>query len=259
MTNPNQPPPTTPGSPIWGEPTPAQTATPMAKKKTKRGIIIGATAGVLALCCGIGAIAAAMGGSDKDPSHTAAGVENGAGSTGKPAIAPARTTPKLPAGSVTDTGTLLVGTDIAAGTYRGLNCRYWARLKDASGDFDSILANGNVAPDELLTVTILSSDYAFNNSCASLQPIASVAAAASSNSSSVFGILAVGKDIQPGTWRGTATGHCYWARLSGFTGDFEDILANDNVSAGEKFTVAVKPSDKGLQIGSACGPLTKIG
>jgi hypothetical protein len=262
MTNPNQPPPIIPGSPEWGAP-PVPVLPPKAKKTRPAVIVIGVTAGVLALCCGIGVIAAATSGQDPKPTNThpvVAGVENAAASAGKaaPPPAPVKTTPALPPGTVTDTGTLLVGTDIVAGTYRGLGCRYWARLKNANGDLDSILANGNVGSEELLTVTILGSDYAFQNSCGSLQPIASVPTVASSNSSSVFGTLAVGKDIQPGTWWGTATGHCYWARLSGFTGGLDDVLANDNVSGGEKFTVTVKASDKGLEVGSDCGPLTKL-
>ena len=38
----------------------------------------------------------------------------------------------------------------------------------------------------------------------------------------------VGSDIQPGTYRNAGNETCYWARLSGFGGTVEDIIANDN-------------------------------
>ena len=63
----------------------------------------------------------------------------------QPADEPAE---ELPPGTVTQKGTLLVGKDIPAGTYRGVECGYWERVKDASGEVDAILANGNVGSDE---------------------------------------------------------------------------------------------------------------
>ena len=38
----------------------------------------------------------------------------------------------------------------------------------------------------------------------------------------------VGTDIQPGTYRNDGTQSCYWARMSGFGGTTDDIIANDN-------------------------------
>lgn len=72
-----------------------------------------------------------------------------------------------PASSFGD-GTFVVGTDVVAGTYKttgsatsGLPC-YWARLKNTSGDFSAIIANGN--PTGPTTVTISRSDGAFETS-----------------------------------------------------------------------------------------------
>lgn len=61
-------------------------------------------------------------------------------------------------------GTYDVGTDpgeIAPGTYRtsGASWCYWARLKDTTGDFSSIIANGNA--NGSTSVTIKSGDGAF--------------------------------------------------------------------------------------------------
>jgi hypothetical protein len=53
--------------------------------------------------------------------------------------------PPGPAVAIPADGTWLVGTDIKPGTYRSSpdgDC-YWARLKNTSGDFEAILANGN--------------------------------------------------------------------------------------------------------------------
>lgn len=60
-------------------------------------------------------------------------------------------------------GIYLVGTDMKPGTYRGtltssMGLGYWARLKDATGSFDSIIANGT--PTGPFVLTIKSSDYA---------------------------------------------------------------------------------------------------
>lgn len=38
----------------------------------------------------------------------------------------------------------------------------------------------------------------------------------------------VGMDIEPGTYRSEDASICYWARLSGFTGELDDIIANGN-------------------------------
>src|SRR5215208_6063504 len=53
----------------------------------------------------------------------------------------------------------------------------------------------------------------------------------------------VGKDIQAGTYR-TRTGSsgCYYARLSGFSGDLGEILHNDNTDA--PAVVTIEAADK---------------
>ena len=60
------------------------------------------------------------------------------------------------------------------------------------------------------------------------------------------GMWLVGADIQPGTYETTTAGtdilsSCYWARLSGTSGDFKEILTNDNVSG--HGIVTIKPTD----------------
>jgi hypothetical protein len=64
-------------------------------------------------------------------------------------------------------GTYVVGTDIVAGTYKttgsssSVPC-YWARLRNTSGEFSAIIANGD--PSGPTTVTISKSDGAFETS-----------------------------------------------------------------------------------------------
>ncbi len=70
--------------------------------------------------------------------------------------------PPEPAAAIPDDGTWLVGTDVKPGTYRSSSdgdC-YWARLKNTSGDFEAILANGNGGNQ---VVTIKKSDKAFES------------------------------------------------------------------------------------------------
>jgi hypothetical protein len=68
--------------------------------------------------------------------------------TAKP-VPPKKPEEPGPAISFAGDGEYLVGTDIAAGTYKtagadgSFGC-YWARLKDASGEFDAIIANNNL-------------------------------------------------------------------------------------------------------------------
>lgn len=65
------------------------------------------------------------------------------------------------------------------------------------------------------------------------------------------GMQIVGKDIQPGTYRTRkrAPG-CYWARLSGFSGELGDLLSNGNESG--PAIVTIGSSDKGFE-SRGCG------
>ena len=69
------------------------------------------------------------------------------------------------------------------------------------------------------------------------------------------GVHVVGVDIAPGTYRGSPSGSCYWARLSGFSGELDDIIANDNSEAP---IVTISASDVGFE-SSRCGTWTRIG
>lgn len=59
-------------------------------------------------------------------------------------------------------------------------------------------------------------------------------------------------EVKPGTYTTTADGRCYWARLKGFDGDLESILANGNLKPGERGRLTVKQSDKGVELTGDC-------
>lgn len=69
------------------------------------------------------------------------------------------------------------------------------------------------------------------------------------------GTWRVGTDIQPGRYESTVTGFCYWERLSGFSGESDDRIANGIASSGERLLVDIDPTDAGFEVRAGCGPL----
>ena len=71
------------------------------------------------------------------------------------------------------------------------------------------------------------------------------------------GTYKVGTDIQPDIYVGrTGTGvfdSCYWARLSGATGEFDEIIANDSPVG--QFYVEIKATDAYFQTGCEITPI----
>ncbi|MEU5434500.1 hypothetical protein AB0G73_14150 [Streptomyces sp. NPDC020719] len=64
------------------------------------------------------------------------------------------------------------------------------------------------------------------------------------------GTYVVGKDIKPGTYRTNgpeddAFPNCYWARLSGTSGEFNEIIANANTAG--PTTVTISAADRAFQ------------
>ncbi|WP_439690667.1 hypothetical protein ACRQ4C_07345 [Curtobacterium sp. SP.BCp] len=132
--------------------------------------------------------------------------------------------PKL-SGSATAGGTLTT----TSGTWNtsGLSVRYqWLRngsiVKDqtkrtypvSSADYGATLAS---------RVIVSKSGYADGSARSAVTgKIGRPAAAFSGN-----GVFAVGSKIKPGTYFSSNTRGCYWERLSGASGDFEDVIEND--------------------------------
>jgi len=165
---------------------------------------------------------------------------------------PASTTTTIP-GSFGAGKKSIGGSGIAPGRYMSLNASscYWERLRDFSGNLSGIIANDNSSGSHLI-VDISASDVGFNSSrCGTWFPYA-----AKPPSSISDGVWSVGDEMQVGTWSATFTTSCYWARLSGFGGTLEEILANDNETSSA--IVQIQPGDVGF-LSSRCGAWTKIG
>ena len=70
------------------------------------------------------------------------------------------------------------------------------------------------------------------------------------------GTWLVGSDISHGLYRTIPTDYCYWARLSGLSGELDDILANDNTDA--PTYVQILETDTAFE-SSGCGEWTLAG
>lgn len=59
----------------------------------------------------------------------------------------------------------------------------------------------------------------------------------------------IGEDVQPGIYRSTGDSFCYWARLRGFSGELDDIIAN---GTNTPEIVAISSTDVGFEA-QGCG------
>lgn len=71
------------------------------------------------------------------------------------------------------------------------------------------------------------------------------------------GLWKVGSEIEPGTYvtkadEGGVFDSCYVARLSGFSGEFDDIIANDNIDAGSRSRITIDEDDVGVEFSGEC-------
>ena len=157
-------------------------------------------------------------------------------------------------------GTWLVNTEIAPGRYfsnPSAGC-YWARLSGTGGTLAEILANEITvfnSPQEI--VDISSSDYAFTSSnCGTWSRSPLPAPVAGSIPPCRW---LVGQQIQAGEYVADVQSGCYWARLSGFGGELDDIVANDIHLAAGRQIISISSSDEGFYSNSNCGTWSRLG
>ena len=156
-------------------------------------------------------------------------------------------------------GTYLVGSEIAAGTYvtnSATDFCYWERVSGFDGSLDSIVANDIGFGQRI--VTISATDVGFTTSrCGTWIRLVDLKTSAKTTMPD-SGVLAVGQQVKPGLYRAQdGNGGCYWATLSGFSGDLDSIIDND-------FTYDAQPIMRvpawavGVEV-SGCGTWTRIG
>lgn len=179
------------------------------------------------------------------------------GAAQQPPAAPQESLPPSAGAPAFAEGTKVVGADIAPGTYRtraaASGC-YWARLSGFGGTLGEVLANGNSSGP--VVVTIEPGDAGFESRrCGSWTTDFSSITSSQTDPFAGEGIYIVGTDVAPGTWRAQTAAGCYWARLRGFSGRLNDIIANGNPAGGSAI-VTIAASDKGFTT-SRCGTWTR--
>ena len=143
-------------------------------------------------------------------------------------------------------GIYVVGDDIEPGIYRSEGgVIYFARLSGFSGELDDILANGAL-PSGPVYVEIKSTDAAFKTEgSGKWRKINLDEYIGAMLTSFGDGWYIVGKDIMPGKYRSNY-GCTYWARLKGFSGELNSIIANSAMDEGTVI-IEIKSSDFGFQ------------
>lgn len=230
---------------------------PVKKKHTKRNIGCLAIIALIVLAIIISA-ATSNSGSAKTTASSATTVPTTTTISKSTPISDVKPTPTAkpkPAFATFGDGMFQVGKDIQPGTYRtregSANC-YYSRLSGFTGALGEILANDNT--DAPAVVTIAAGDKGFQStSCGTWT--ADLSQITQSKTSFGDGEYIVGTDIEPGTYKSSGSAGCYYARLSGFGGSTDEVLANDNTDVSA--IVTIDAGDKGFQA-TRCGTWTKM-
>ncbi|MDT0274672.1 hypothetical protein [Blastococcus goldschmidtiae] len=160
-----------------------------------------------------------------------------------------------PRPTVTRDGTFRVGAEIGAGTYvsqASSDFCYWERRSYAGDDFEGIIANDLGGGQRI--VRIASTDRYFTTSgCGSWTRLVPLAVPRVSVGG---GMVAVGEHLRPGLYEAPGTSTCYWARLSGFSGDLDDVIDN-HFGAGQQY-VQIYGADAGF-VSDDCGTWRRVG
>ncbi len=149
-----------------------------------------------------------------------------------------------------------VGSQVQPGRYYtnpGAGC-YWERRSNDSDDLAGILANSFLSGDhaqEIVDVATTDRYFRVDEDCGQWSgsyryPLGDFIAP---------GQWLVREQISPGTWRITdnaASGLCYWARLSAFSGEIDDIIDNGLIEQGEEVIFSIGEDDVGFSLDADC-------
>ena len=152
------------------------------------------------------------GGSSKNSNSSMNNSTNNSTSTASSETQQNEPTPTTDPNPHFEDGNYTVGKDIQAGTYRtrvGSSGCYYSRLSGFSGELTDIISNENT--DSPAIVTIASTDKGFkSNRCGTwTQDLSQI-----TKSKTTFedGTYIVGTDIQPGTYKSSGQGSCYYSQ-----------------------------------------------
>jgi hypothetical protein len=152
-------------------------------------------------------------------------------------------------------GTYIIGQTIEPGLYVSTNNNnlcYWERATDASGDFDSILDNDNVAGQALVELTNPGEVFKTTR-CTRWVPYVDPPGPLPFLGD---GTWKVPGQVAPGRWSSSGGELCYWERSSGFDAGIGSILANDNTNG--PTIVDIGPDDVAFK-SNRCGTWTRAG
>jgi hypothetical protein len=158
-------------------------------------------------------------------------------------------------------GDHIVGVDVQPGTYRTRSTQvfcYWERVSGFGGTLDEIIANGTGGG--YFIVTIGAGDAGFSSDgCGTWSADLSAVTDDPAAPITEDGLYIVQTDIAPGTWRssGGSDFGCYAARLSGFGGTIDEVIAND-ISTDGGLIINIAATDRGFET-SGCGTWEKVG
>ncbi|UTR11075.1 hypothetical protein MM300_01710 [Evansella sp. LMS18] len=151
-------------------------------------------------------------------------------------------------------GMFIVGDEIQPGLYRnGGSMTYWERLAGYSGELDDIISNG--LPEGPAYVEIKESDEAFSSQGSGEWILIDDNYEGELLTEFGDGQYLVGVDIEPGKYRNDSASGGYWARLSGFDGELDNIISNDIIEG--SVIVEISSSDYGFET-TRSGTWTKI-
>ena len=155
-------------------------------------------------------------------------------------------------------GEWLVGDQIPSGRYftepASYGC-FWTRLSGASGASSEVIEYDYVGDAGQLIVDIQASDEIFssNDDCGTWTTTAPHGV----QTSITPGVWLVNDQVQPGTYSASTVSGCTWYRLSGFEGNYSEIIAWDYVGGGQT-TVSILASDEGFYTNDDCGTWTLL-
>jgi hypothetical protein len=153
-------------------------------------------------------------------------------------------------------GTHLVGIDIQAGLYRTEGpATYIARLSGLGGELSDIIAN-ETSDSGPMVVEVKATDVALEVHGDGIWHLLDDSFRPEPKATFGDGWWIVGKDVLPGIYR-TRDDVRYYARLSGFGHELEDIIAND-ASAEGGAVIEIKATDAGFETRGATWTLISL-